>query len=218
MQFETNESTITQICAVVDCQGFMLGRDFYVRELSIEFENGGACLPVRTGLRLSELSSKQQRQIRYESNNIHGLSLEEPESVSSNGLINQSDVPTVLHAWLAVTINPAEHYFACKNYQLARIMEKAGISCINLDRGSIKVPSLMELDAKFGHSPWFCAHHHNLPTNKIKRNTLRCASRKTTLLKAWINNHITEMKKKATFGDVLGMKKLTHELEDCAIV
>lgn len=186
---ETNQTTLPLICAVIDCQGFMIGRDFYVRELAVATQHHQVSIEVNTRINLTEQPNTVQRALRYQTQNIHGL----PISSRLGRGVHESKIHTIIRSWLVLLKTNDRTFLACKNHQMGNILSKIGLTYVDLSRGSIKVPPYAELDKSS--EPWICSKHtHLTTTNELNPHTIRCAERKAGLFWKWIDREVETTK------------------------
>jgi hypothetical protein len=209
MEVKTTIKNLERVCAVVDLQGFSFkaprevnGIDydyfpskngeklFYIpRELAIvspsmklHFTYGGQLFNSIHGLQ------DVQMQLKFQTVYIHGLPYAPlyPYDREENNLISDLQV---VHKLLAKNSKP---FFAIKNQYLKLYLEKANIPFVNLERtdGFLDVPTVWDLDNKFGY--FCCRHHqyHRAPLAKNYNEKIRCAKRKAMHFNRWIRERI----------------------------
>lgn len=183
---EANTDTLPLICAVIDCQGFMIGKNFHVRELGIAWVDGEKSVEFNCNETLSDLPGNVQRGLRYQRNYVHGIEVLTANLTS----FKEKDIQVVVRAWYLLVRNSAQPYFACKNNQMGNILTKMGLSYVDLTKSPLKVPTIAEIDSKS--TRWFCSCH-GLHTHSLRADNIRCAERKSSLYWRWIENEMKEI-------------------------
>jgi hypothetical protein len=161
---------VGRVCAVVDAQGFTIGRDFIVRELAIRGERVDSCLLFKVH------SCKKLRVERavldYQSHFVHGLSFR--GAATSKSLSTTNSVTAVLVAWHRMVATTERPLFACLNPAVAELLRKEGIPFLDLHEVT-QLPSSTLLRQIYPEKR-VCKHH------KWTRPAVRCAQAKACQL------------------------------------
>lgn len=158
---------VGRVCAVVDAQGFTLGKRFYVRELAIRSPNHSACLLVRVQLPRRPISAREHTTLAYQTKFIHGLSL---SGITKEVLSGDKSVGITLKAWHALLSSKECSLFACKNHYVTALLEKYKIPYLDLNT-VYQVPSLVVLNQTY---PLLKSCNNHAWTS----SQVRCAQRK----------------------------------------
>ena len=182
---ELDLSTITKIFGAIDVQGFMIGRQFQVRELALKTINEDPeVFMVKPSISYHQLSNECKRMIVHQSSNLHNLAYEHGQFD-----LKQNEVITKIRDWILTNKEKHRQYVAVLNGQLARMLSEAGIEYIDLTiRGQHYFPTSKCL-FRYGRQAFF---RSTLPhcDNHIKEpdftNVRRCAKEKVIYMLHWL--------------------------------
>jgi hypothetical protein len=75
MELALSKETIGEVACIIKAQGFQLNNVFYPRELSIANDNINLSFNIDPELNESNLTAFHRNCLKYQTNNIHGISL-----------------------------------------------------------------------------------------------------------------------------------------------
>ena len=193
---ELDRTTITKVFGAIDCQGFMIGKQFQVRELAMKTINDDPeVYLVKPSINYHQLSKESKRMIIHQSSNLHNLSYE-----NGNFDITQNQVLTKIKDWINKNSGDIRPLVAVLNGQLAKNLSDAGIAYVDLTIRAHYFPSSKCL-FRYGRQAFFrsplphCDNHVREPS---PCNVRRCAREKVVYICHWLIHN--------TGGVIFGIK------------
>ena len=172
-----------RIHAIIDAQGFMIGGEFYIRELVIRPRHGMHyyCCDVNNPIDYRVLNDYDKKTVDYCTHHVHGL----PYECSSHSL-RHDEVKHFIQAVLKKDSAWITDCYGVKNKQLSQLLKKWKIPFIDLDTlGCPRIDRLTSLNME----P--CHRHKPIYRYKNKERIFsrpRCAKVKSKLLHDWFMN------------------------------
>ncbi|KAI1287887.1 hypothetical protein HDE_09786 [Halotydeus destructor] len=167
---------LPHITAVIDAQGFQIGNNFYVREISVVADHFVGYLELDAELGDEWANSPN---IRYQTNFVHGIPLS-PSALAEKA----SDLSGIIKAFYAVAAFKAGDLVAIKNRPLGNILDEMGLGFVDLDHkhSTIICPATDTLVME-NPSHEFCPIHTAHADSKLR---MRCARKKAYHIWDWI--------------------------------
>ena len=172
-------TSLSEVCAVIDAQGFTVNKKFHIRELAVSSANYKQCNLCKTGLTYRSMSDKDRRTANYVSNHLLGLSLGYTLFESTYWQYGES----MLVSMYGRVKTEHQPYVAIKNHQLIPLLESLQIPYVKLeDYGCPQVGLLKVIyDRKHCHF-----HEREVPDE----DKLLCAEAKADSLWRWIIDYL----------------------------
>lgn len=186
---------LSEVCAVMDMQGYFLNNKFYPRELSLCNEELDICVEINCGLDETDLKSyKLLNNYKFQKYLVHGIPLESIRDKLGLKVTSYRDLDTLITSIYQKVKTKNKCILACKNQQLSKILTKLLIPFINLETTKIEdsvCPKLEKLDNDVGKGlVWFCPLHTCLPNDEESRKKLRCSLRKSRYIWVWLREKL----------------------------
>ena len=186
---------LNNACAVIDMQGYCFEKKFFPRELAICSDKIEISIEIDCGLKENSFKNIHMfNDYKFQKYLIHGIPL---ESIRGNIGLKVHDMRQVevLIKKLYEKIKSADKFlFACKNQQVARLLERLDIPFFNLEKTIVEneiCPKLETFDETIGGGQvWFCPLHTCLPNQESSRKKLRCSLRKSRYIWNWLSTKI----------------------------
>ena len=166
-----------KICCVMDAQGFVKGKKFYPRELSILSDTHKQTILCDTHLDRVDLTEKDRKTNNFLSNNILGMAMS-PQDLDIKEATEDNAELMIVMLYDKVKTRRRE-VVAIKNYQLAEILDDWGIPYVDLSR--YHCPNFYRLKRLYGGNT--CHFHERAVPDRSK---LRCAEQKCENMWKWI--------------------------------
>ena len=187
----SNLEKAMNICAVMDIQGFSIGKSFYPREVAIVSEDLKVCFEIDSQIP-KDLKIKSFRSFSFQKHQIHGIPVENVIKERSSQIINLKDLQNFLLEIYCRIRTEEKTLIAIKNQQLAKILNEYNIPYFDLEKEKIGYeicPPLHRFDSFNFRNDYFCLLHFLLNCNSHHLKT-RCSLRKSAYIWSWISNKI----------------------------
>lgn len=184
---------IDKIYASIDMQGYYIDKKFFPREVSICNDEVDICLEIDCGYRVENFKTiKTENEYNFQKHLIHGIPLESIKKNIGLKVHNLEQIEILLKNIYKKAISNDKYLFACKNQQVALMLERLDIPYLNLEKTALNneaCPKLTDFDKTIGKGQvWFCPLHTCLPNQESSRKKLRCSLRKSRYIWMWISS------------------------------
>ena len=172
---------LLKVCAVIDAQGFIVNKKFYMREIAVVSHTFKQSCLCDTGLSYAMMYPKDRKVNSYISNNLLGLSL--GFSKGQDKTFSTDDGEQIVVMLYEKLKTKRQNYVAVKNQHLIPILEKWGVPFVDLEDFDCPKPSLLKLVYD---KPTCHFHEREIPD----KGKLICAEQKVDCLWHWLNDYI----------------------------
>ena len=186
---------MSNICAVIDVQGFNFKDRFVPREIAIVSDELSQCQELNPRMNWRTLSDDDKGVVLHSTKFIHGLHYCPFNPVEHAFLYTSDEINKIINQWYVMIASEEKPLFAYKNQQMGRILTSLNIPCISLDQPNLMFPSYREIQAKYGDN-YLCSYHKKPPRGA--NNKLICAYRKANHLYRQLKELIGESPKIVT--------------------
>lgn len=173
------------ICAVIDAQGFFIGKTFFPREISFVNNEYQLCFEVFTYIP-EEFRAKNSKLFYFQEKKLHGIPIRQVLPKKSKKVIEASELEALILSMHLLLSTSEKTLFGVKNQQLAKILEECEIPIFNLEKeevGGEKCPALPYFDRFKIY--YYCRIHQD--TSPSLDESHRCALFKSTAIWDWLN-------------------------------
>ena len=185
---------LMKICAIVDMQGYVIGDNFYPRELAIVrntvFGQKYSCYEIYCDLNVDYIK-KNKCQLLYQQYNIHGIPITNVLEYKTLKAHRFNELKHWLLFEYSLKESPDFPYFGIKNNHLAKLLDEYGIPYIDLQKINIEnnpLPALHQFDKIYPDITYTCPLHSEICDVKFKSDEYRCSLRKCIFISKWKHN------------------------------
>ena len=170
---------MSNICAVIDVQGFNFKDRFVAREVAIVSDQLSQCQELNPRMNWRNLSDDDKGVVLHSTKFIHGLHYCPFNPVEHAFLYTSDEINKIINQWYSMVATEEKPLLAYKNQQMGKILEGLNIPSISLDQPTLMFPSYKEIQNHYGDN-YLCSYHKKpMRGSNIK---LICAYRKANHL------------------------------------
>ena len=199
----------SQICAIIDFQGFFIQRRFYPRELSIVNDEYQLCFEVLPEIS-SEIKLNNFKHFSYQQHQLHGIPLEKVLSEKTKKIIPLSQLRQLIEEIYFRVRSEDKKLLGVKNQQVGLLLKEYQIPFFNFEAEEVggEICPALAVFEKFKFST-YCLLHSSL---KRKFNeSHRCALRKSQAIWSWLT---VKLRSDFLVDEIFTQTECAHTSED----